>query len=278
MPGGPIDWTRPGELTCFAGDVTPAVDALPNDPLALCAVAQGLILLPNLATDMALSADRLDERNIRHSTAIVRRIQALGGDDLAADRPLEDRVVGTCRHFAVLACALLRHHGHTARARCGFASYFVPDRYVDHWITELLDEGRWRRVDSEILGFDYVDHPDDLADGEFLTGGEAWRLVRHGDADPASFGVDGHPDNWGIGEVRGNLVRDLASLNKFEMLPWDEWSRMEVSYRNEAGPAFDSLMDQIADACATDDEAALARMYETEDLTVPDVLLATETA
>ncbi|MCA2211786.1 transglutaminase-like domain-containing protein [Wangella sp. NEAU-J3] len=38
----------------------------------------------------------------------------------------------TCRHFAVLACALLRHRGIPARARCGFATYFQPGKGLDH--------------------------------------------------------------------------------------------------------------------------------------------------
>ena len=28
---------------------------------------------------------------------------------------------------------------------------------------------------------------------------------------------------YGIGEVRGNVCRDLASLNHIELLPWDDW-------------------------------------------------------
>ncbi|MFD8394927.1 hypothetical protein ACFV2N_38505 [Streptomyces sp. NPDC059680] len=41
-----------------------------------------------------------------------------------------------------------------ARARCGFATYFVEQRGLDHWITEYwhTDQARWVRTDSEILG------------------------------------------------------------------------------------------------------------------------------
>jgi hypothetical protein len=34
-----------------------------------------------------------------------------------------------------------------------------------------------------------------------LTGGEAWGRCREGRADPSTFGVDGYPENFGIGEV-----------------------------------------------------------------------------
>ena len=128
---------------------------------------------------------------------------------------MSDRVVGTYRHFAVLSCAFLRHRGIPARARCGFASYFVADSFLDHWILEYrrpIDE-RWVRVDPEILGFDFMRTPEDRVGGAFLCGGEAWPLCRRGEADPSRFGVLGVPYAWGIAEVRGNAVRDLAALN-----------------------------------------------------------------
>jgi hypothetical protein len=140
-------------------------------------------------------------------------------------------VIGTCRHFAVLACALLRYRGIAARARCGFATYFQRGQGVDHWITEYWHdrEERWVRVDPEILGQQVLQRPQDLAAGQFLTGGEAWAAFRSGQIDAAWFGVYGTA-NWGPAEIRGNAVRDLAALNKVETLPWDEWGRMHASY------------------------------------------------
>ena len=272
--GGPIDWSEPGVLTAIDSDVVAAVGALPSDPLELCRVAQGLVLLPDLAVALELPEARQEDRNLRPVSDLLRRLVELGGTDLVTERPLEQRVVGTCRHFALLSTALLRHHGHPARARCGFAGYFVPDRFVDHWVTEYLDGAtRWVRIDSEILGFDFVDQPHDLQPGEFLTGGEAWRTVAAGSADPMHFGVDGVPENWGIGEIRGNAIRDLASLNKVETLPWDEWGRMAESYRGETGPDFDQLMDQVSVACASDDESLLQRTYQGADSEVPAELV-----
>jgi hypothetical protein len=57
---------------------------------------------------------------------------------------------------------------------------------------------------------------------EFLTAAEAWRRCRAGEADPALFGIS-FVDLFGLWFVAGNLVRDLAALNKVEMLPWDLW-------------------------------------------------------
>lgn len=83
----------------------------------------------------------------------------------------------------------------------------------------------------------------------FLTGGEAWTRYRGG-ADPDLFGVAGVAPAWGVGEIRGNAIRDLAELCHREMLPWDEWGRMTDSYQGRTGPDYDRLMDAIATVCA----------------------------
>ncbi|MFI6076422.1 hypothetical protein ACIA5C_33260 [Actinoplanes sp. NPDC051343] len=71
-------------------------------------------------------------------------------------------------------------------------------------------------------------------------------------------------ENFGPAEIRGNAIRDLASLNKLETLPWDEWGRMEASYQGETGADYDELMDRIS---AVDDPEALYN--EVPELQVP---------
>lgn len=185
-------------------------------------------------------------------------------------REPDKRVVGTCRHFAVLSCALLRHRGIASRVRCGFATYFQPNQGLDHWITEYWDDhaARWIRIDSEILGQSILTHPEDLTPGEFLSGGEAWSALRRGEIDAATFGVYG-TENWGAAEIRGNAVKDLAALNKVETLPWDEWGRMTEAYEGKTGPDYDDLLDTLAAVCADDTPAAIAALYERDELRVP---------
>jgi hypothetical protein len=120
----------------------------------------------------------------------------------------------------------------------------------------------------EFLGRSLSVSPADLQPGEFLTGGEAWAAHRTGRIDATQFGVYG-TENWGPAEIRGNAIRDLAALNKVEMLPWDEWGRMEASYREQTGAEYDELMDRIAAVTAADDAGAVADLYRTEDLEVP---------
>ncbi len=270
-----IDYNRPGPLTSLdVGQESLVVD-IPTDAVGVCKLAQGLIIEPDEAAGLGVSDKRQAERAIRRTGDLIQSLMALDAAPLHALRSPDKRVVGTCRHFATMSCALLRFRGIAARARCGFATYFEPGKSVDHWIAEYrhTGEGRWVRVDTEILGLPLVSHPEDLREGEFLTGGEAWALCRQGSADPAQFGVHGEDDAWGPAEIRGNAIRDLAALNKIEMLPWDNWGRMDASYDGETGAEYDELIDMIASVCASDDPSAIRDLYARDELSVPPALI-----
>ena len=164
--------------------------------------------------------------------------------------------------------------GHCGQGPLRFATYFQPGQGLDHWITEYwhAEDKRWVRIDSEILGGSVLAVPEDLCPGQFLTGGEAWQAFREGDIDAAHFGVFGTA-NWGPGEIRGNAIKDLAALNKVEMLPWDEWGRMVVSYKGQTGADYDELLDRIAAVCAADDPSVVADLYACDELRVPADLI-----
>jgi hypothetical protein len=127
----------------------------------------------------------------------------------------------------MVACAALRHHGVPARARVGFATSFVPGFHDDHWVCEYAVEGRWRLLDPQLgeavrRHFGIAFSPADVPRAAFLVAGEAWRRLRAGAMDPATIGVQagGLRGAWFVGS---NVLRDLAALNKREMLGWDYW-------------------------------------------------------
>lgn len=274
MPGmtGTIDFAVAGPLTRIDTLHEPALTDLPREAAEICRLVHDLVVQPTDAKGLSLPDERFAENQLRPVNGLIGALLTLDAAPLTVARDPARRVIGTCRHFAVLSCALLRYRGIAARARCGFATYFQPGQGVDHWITEYRQDGRWVRIDSEILGGSLVAKPEDLATDEFLTGGEAWAAFRQGHIDAATFGVYG-TENWGPAEIRGNAIRDLAALNKVEMLPWDEWGRMAASYKGDTGPEYDALIDTIAAVCATDDPDAVTNLYASEDLTVPTALL-----
>jgi Transglutaminase-like superfamily len=264
-----LDYATAGPLTSLR-DVSPAVLAgMAADALGVCEPVHNLVVHPDEAQVLGLAPERFASNGIRPAAAIVQALLALDPSPLDVPREPAGRVVGTCRHFAVLSCALLRDRGIAARTRCGFATYFQPGLSLDHWIVEYRDDAhRWVRVDAQLLGQSVLEHPEDLLPGAFLSGGEAWSAYREGRIDAATFGVHG-TQNFGPAEIRGNAIRDLAALNKVETLPWDEWGRMTESYRGTTGAEYDELIDTIAAVCAGDDQAAIAGLYARDELRVP---------
>ena len=264
---GPI--TDPGpEAGVFAG--------LPADLPALVRIVQGLVF--HYFADEHIfgwkpPAERMGEIDSRTVPAMLARLRALDPRPLAQTRPPERRLLGCCRDFSVLLCAMARHHGIPVRARVGFATYFSPDFYTDHEIVEWWDAGqrRWRLVDPELsprhvahfkLDFDPFDVPRD----RFLVGGRAWQLCRTGQADPNDFGLDPKlPEPRGLYFVRSHVVQDLAALNKMELLLWDIWGVMEQ--RDDAELP---LIDEAAARTLTaDDHADVRRLYAQAGFRVP---------
>ncbi len=263
-------YAAPGLMT-DPGEYGPLFAGLPRDVGGLCWVVQGLMVHIFWAERYGLKLDgeRQKEVQIRPVDAKLARIVELDAGPLTVERPLERRLVGNCRDFSVMLCAMLRHQGVPARARCGFGTYFLPNHYEDHWVCEYwsASEKRWRMVDPqldslqrEVLGIDF--DTCDMPAGRFVTGGEAWRRCRRGEADPESFGI---LDMKGLWFVCGDLLRDFMALNKVEILPWDPWGLMFGP--GDALTAEDAeLLDEIAALTVAGDEAfpRLRALAETE--------------
>jgi hypothetical protein len=253
------------------------VGRLPDDPIELRRLASGLCVHPAMSHSYGVTADdrHESEPNLRPVSAIVSALRARRDESLGASRGPTDRVVGTCRTFTVLFVALLRAVGVPARARCGHAGYFERDRWIDHWVAEWWsdDRGRWVRADAQLdegqLGWFAIDwDPSDVPPGVFLTGGECWQAIRRGEVDGRRCGI---LDMWGAWFVRGNVVRDLAALNKIELLPWDGWGITE-DLSAAGSPDDDAYIDLLADVCASDDLARIRAAYDDDRVRVPDII------
>jgi len=280
MKAALADLATPGPLTGLEAHAGLA-RALPSALPELCRVVQGLVVHPFLAhlQGLAPQALRMDDLEVRPAAAMVERMLALDPRPLAEPRPPERRFVGNCRHFSVLLCALLRARGVPARARCGFATYFEPTRFVDHWVCEVWDETRagWRLVDAQLdprqreafrIGFDPLDVPRT----QFVVAGDAWQRCRRGSDDPERFGI---LDMHGLWFVRGNLVRDLAAHAKRELLPWDGWGLMKT--QADSPPAELALLDRVAELTQAGEERhaeRLALLASEPGLRVPRVVVS----
>ncbi len=171
---------------------------LPADIPSLVKVVQGVIVHIFWADryGLHLSDERKQEVNLRFIPKILTRINELDPQPLTVARPLDRKLVGNCRDYSTLLCAILRQQGVAARARCGFGAYFMPGHYEDHWVCEYWNaaQRRWIMVDAQLdplqcdvlnIPFDPLDVPRD----QFITGGRAWQMCRSGQADPDRFGI-----------------------------------------------------------------------------------------
>ncbi len=104
------------------------------------------------------------------------------------------------------------------------------------------------------IEFDPLDVPRD----QFIVGGQAWQMCRSGRADPDRFGIF---DLRGLGFVRGDFVRDVAALNKVELLPWDCWGIIEAPEENT--PDDLAFLDRLAELTCGDvpDFEAVRALY-----------------
>lgn len=268
-------YAQPAPMTAL-GEHEAACAELPTDVAGLCGAVQGLLMHPFHAHryGIALRPETEQELQNRSVREMLSSVRALDDRPLGEPRPPERRAAGNCRHFATLLTGLLRARGVPARARCGFGAYFTPERYEDHWICECwsAEQGRWVLADPQIDAIQREGmgiRPDtlDLGREDFWVAGQAWQRCREGQNDPLHFGI---MNMWGLWFIRGNLLRDLASLRKIELLPWDDWG-LASAEETELDEESWALLDEAAAACGAvpPDWTHLADLAQHEGLRVP---------
>ncbi len=257
---------------------------LPGDVAALCEVIQGVLIhrdMAGFAYGVTFSDERKNDAHIRPLEDLLARIRALDDRPLTVAREPGHRMAGVCRHFSVMLCAILRAQGVAARARCGFGAYFTSGKFEDHWVCEYWNAGqaRWILVDAQL---DTVQrnllHPDfdplDVPRDRFIIAGDAWRMCRAGRARADRFGLSHMPGLSGMWFIAGNVLRDLAALNRMELLPWDVWGLMQMGDAGLIDGEKGALLDRVAALTLTEDAALpeVRAIYRDDRLRVPPVV------
>lgn len=257
------------------------LDNLPTDIAELCTIVHGVITHRNSTKmyGLELTEQRKQEGETRYVSKILQKILAYDARLLTEPRFPERRFAGTCRDFAIMLCAILRHQGVPARLRCGFAAYFTKGIYDDHWVCEYWNEkeSRWVLVDAEIddvyeKQYHFTVDIYDLPRDQFLVGGQAWKACKEGQLDPDLCGVlsIGIKGKW---FVLNDVIRDLAALNKVEVLPWDEWGIADKKFETLTEDEL-RLIDNIAATTSPEAEnfSALQELFQDERVTVPKTI------
>ena len=273
-------YQRSGPMTALGAHAA-EFSTLPRDIASLCEVIQGVLIHRDIAPflyGVTLSEEDRDDAHIRPIAQMLTRIHALDARPLTIAREPAHRLPSVCRHFSLMLCAILRDQGIPARPRCGFGAYFEPGKFIDHWVCEYWNaaDARWILVDAQLDAiqrkqfkpdFDTLDVPRD----RFIIAGDAWDQCRSGRADASRFGI---LDMHGLWFIAGNVLRDLASLNRMEMLPWDVWGLMDMNDAALTGEN-KALLDRVAALTLAGDDAFadVRAIYESDDrLRVPPVV------
>jgi hypothetical protein len=148
--------------------------------------------------------------------------------------------------------------------RVGYAGYFIPGKWEDHWVCEYHTGSRWVLFDAELgpsarkhykIGFPSADIPE----GEWRSAGSVWHSIRAGTVEPTVCGVNAISIH-GRWFVASAVLRDAAALAGIECLPWDYWGpgrdfRRTRQVIEEEAKQIDALAEALYPAPANRDEA-----------------------
>ncbi len=264
-----------------SGITDPGIDEivfrwLPQGVSTRCLMVQGIMIHPVEARryEVKPRLARMRELQLRSVEEKLLALRKLGCDDSLA-RPYlpEYRVLGNCRDYAVMFCALLRHQGTPARVRCGFARYFEPGFFTDHVVCEYwkAEEERWALADAMLdvvlrkaygVTFESIDVPRE----QFILAGQAWQQYRAGALDPSRCGLSAKGPR-GLAFIRAALLRDVAALNKIELLTQDTWDIEGAESERGMTEADLALLDRVAAlSLAGNDAFADLRLIFEDDL------------
>lgn len=276
--------TSPGPYKYFIED-------FPRDIKELCKCINKLMLI-DLLTAMGLIVvpkEHLHDSNIRAIQKKLKEIIHRDDSSILNLRCNEKLLLGNCRDLSLLMCSVLRNHRIPARLRSGFATFFVPKKYFDHWICEYWNEleKRWVRVDpwmsqiyyrreilppelfEGLLSLNYNFH--DVTNEYFITGGQAWINCREYGHNPKDYGTyeDFLKGTWFI---RDNMIRDLLCLNKIEPLPWDCWGIMGRENSDIKEKEL-KILDNLAEILNKGNLKGINILQELESLQITDSIL-----
>ena len=277
-----LDFYAEASTLTSPGRHADAFAALPDDPVALARIVQGLVLHKYMAQAYGVQVppSREVESHTRRVESMLDQVLAQDARPLPALRSPDKRLFGVCGHFTSMLVAMLRAKGIPARERAGFGAYFNAPYFEEHVICEYwnADQQRWVLLDTQFdetwrtqlkIEHDVFDVPRD----RFLTASDAWTLCRSGKADANLFGIF-NGNKRGLWFIAGELIRDVAALNKAEVLVWDVWGAMpkpDMQLDDRQLKYFDRLAALTRDPDAFFGELT-ARYHEDEGVRVPPVV------
>ncbi|PID99508.1 hypothetical protein CSA80_01980 [Candidatus Saccharibacteria bacterium] len=132
---------------------------------------------------------RCEDDVLTTAVSMIAELLRLDDKGFEKDRKVENKIVVTCRHVAILMASILKSKGIPCRVRSGFAPYFFEGSW-DHWINQYWDyeNQKWVTFDADgffdrSIGFDQYDMPDE----KFDWAADTWLGIRRGELDANGF-------------------------------------------------------------------------------------------
>ena len=208
------------------------LQTLPDDAGSLLHFVKALLIHPLAARECGVRfnfksalRNQVDHRSVNDILRNPKVSALLGRGTLDLHTEPAERGILSCDHHAILLVSILRLKGKAARARCGYATYLVPDMLTPHWIVEVYDEnaGTWQSVDPEQARLQ-------IPNGEFLTAGQVWCRLKDGSTAIEQVLPDYQE---GLDGVKYRLLNDINALMKNELLNYD-WLIREAAPKKPA--------------------------------------------
>ncbi len=154
------------------------------------------------------------------AVAITSEIFRLNKNGFILNKPLNEKIITTCRYMSILFASVLKSKGISTRCRAGFAPYIYEDYIVDHWINEYFDKrsNKWIAIDAQVQDSKKIYKQVNLCNlkKEFEYPAELWLKARKGelpDIDKyARYSVD---ENLQV--IAKQLFLDFFALMNYEL-------------------------------------------------------------
>jgi hypothetical protein len=253
------------------------LQSFPCDVASIKILLQGLILhlWDGSFYNYQIPLKRLFDIETRYVEKMLEKMIQLDSAELTKERPLDKRIVGSCRDYATLFCAILRYQGIPARTRVAFSAFYFKDYNHDEVILEYWNEAKkkWCLVDPRVtephikrqklvIDFDLLDVPHD----QLMVAGLAWQMIRANPERANEFCGGDRTKNKGMWYVRDRLIQDFAALNSVEMQLWDIWGLMFEDHDIETDEAQLQFLDHLAELTIEPDKhlESIRRLYQSD--------------
>lgn len=268
-----------GQFTDSANHLT-ELKIMTDDISEITEIVQGLVIHMFTAKEfykVNVADKRIEnEAHIRHFNLLLDKVLEIDNSPFDKPRQADKRLVGVCHHFSKILTGILRAKKIPARMRYGFGNYFNEGYFEDHSVCEYWNkkEKRWILVDPQfdkvwIKNLKIKHNVLDLPNDKFFKPAESWLACRQGKLDPQKFGIF-QPEMRGLWFIAGNLVKDVASMQKKELLQWDAWSGMPRPNNSMTNKKTLKFFDDLAELMIEPDANSVKIQKHYQDIKVPD--------